>query len=335
MKIWFRQHAAASLDAAKQILRAPGNFLFNVIVVAVALSLPIAGLTLIENVRPISNELAIEPELSLFLKTNVSRADATAFADTLKKTVKSAQTSAKITFVPREKALVSMQTNSNLGDVLSTLGENPLPDAYILSFEQHIELSTQQSTPAKIEALAAQLQKLPEVDHVQIDSNWIKRLAALLHLAQFVLIALAIILSVVVITVVFNATRLQVLSRQAEIAVIRLLGATSQYISRPYYYTGAILGLVSGAVSLGIVAGALHPMNQAISEFASLYGSEFQLAPLNAVFSLYLLVLSALLGLFGAFLSVRHQAKQISSVVSAKSSFLFVFCLKTDQNRLT
>ena len=62
MKIWFRQHAAASLDAAKQILRAPGNFLFNVIVVAVALSLPIAGLTLIENVRPISNELAIEPE---------------------------------------------------------------------------------------------------------------------------------------------------------------------------------------------------------------------------------------------------------------------------------
>ncbi|MET3108883.1 cell division transport system permease protein [Oxalobacteraceae bacterium GrIS 2.11] len=312
MKIWITQHANASLAAAKQIISAPGNFMFNVLVVAVALSLPIVGLTLIENIRPISNQLSIEPELSVFLKTEISRDNATGLADAIKKLIKSTGTSAKLTFVPKESALNSLQANSGLGDVLATLGENPLPDAYVLNFEQHFELATQQSSPVKIEALAAQLQKLPQVDHVQIDSNWIKRLAALMHLAQVVLISVAIILSVVVITVVFNATRLQVLSHRAEISVIRLLGATNQYIRRPYYYAGAFLGLVAGAAALAIVAVGLQPLNSAILEFANLYGSQFQLAPLNLIFSAYLLSASAVLGLFGAFLSVRHQIKQLN-----------------------
>jgi cell division transport system permease protein len=230
-------------------------------------------------------------------------------ADTIKKLIRNADTRAKVVFVPRATALSALQDSSELGDVLATLGENPLPDAYVLSFEQRFELTPQQSGPSKINALAAQLQKLPEVDHVQIDSDWIKRLEALMNLAQFILIALAITLSVVVITVVFNATRLQVLSHKAEIAVIRLLGATTQYIRRPYYYTGAFLGLIAGLAALAIVAAALQPLNQAIIKFASLYGSGFQLAPLNLTFSLYLLLASALLGLFGAFLSVRHQAR--------------------------
>jgi cell division transport system permease protein len=312
MKTWIRQHASAALNAAKQIFSAPGNFLFNVLVVAVALSLPIAGLTLIENIRPISSQLSIEPEMSLFLKTDLSRGNATALADTIKKLLKNSDTPAKIAFVPKESALNALQASSGLGDVLATLGDNPLPDAYVLSFEQHFELATQQSSPAKIEALATQLEKLPEIDHVQIDSNWIRRLAALMHLAQFILIAVAIILSVVVITVIFNATRLQVLSHRAEIRVIRLLGATSPYIRRPYYYTGALLGLMAGLSALAIVAAALQPLNQAILEFATLYGSTFQLTPLNLVFSLYLLISSAILGLFGAYLSVRHQVKQFN-----------------------
>ncbi len=312
MKTWIGQHLTACCSAAKQIVKAPGNFLFNVIVVAVALALPITGLTLIENSRPVSTQLAIEPELSVFLKAEVSRAEALALTSIIKKMLKNNQTPAKVVFVPRETALTALQDRSGLGDVLTTLGDNPLPDAYVLSFEQHLfkegfKLSAVQSTPTQINHLAKELQQLPEVDHVQIDSDWIKRLAALMNLAQFILIVLALTLSIVVITVVFNATRLQVLSHRAEIAVFRLLGATNQYIRRPYYYAGAFLGLAAGLAALALVAIGLHPLNQAIVEFASLYGSEFQLNPLNFTFSAYSLILSVLLGLFGAFLSVRRQ----------------------------
>lgn len=312
MNNWIRQHLGAAKGALKQIGSAPGNFVFNVLVVAVALALPIAGLTLVENIRPVSDQLAIAPELSLFLRTDVSRADAVALADTLREQLKAAGAQAKISFVTRESALTGLQTTSGMGDVLATLGENPLPDAYVLTFSQHFELSRHNDGPGRIETLASALQKLPQVDHVQIDSNWIKRLAALMNLAQFMLVGLAVVLGVVVITVIFNATRLQVLSHRAEIRVIRLLGATNQYIRRPYYYAGALLGALAGLASLAIVAAALLPMNQAILEFASLYGSNFQLAPLNPTWSAYLVVAAALLGLFGAFLSVRHQVSQLN-----------------------
>ena len=316
MNIWIRQNASAILSAGKQISSAPGNFIFNILVVAVALSLPITGLTLIENIRPVSDQLSIAPELSVFLKTDSSRTNAQALAGAIKKLLKDNDTPAKLVFINREAALSTLENSTGLNDVLATLGENPLPDSYVLTFEQHFELGGTKagtaSTPVRIETLSSQLEKLPDVDHVQIDSNWIRRLAALLHLAQFCVTALALILAIVVITVIFNATRLQVLSHRAEIRVMRLLGATNQYIRRPYYYTGVALGLCAGLAALAMVGVGLYPMNQAIAEFASLYGSNFQLAPLNLVFSSYLLVAAGVLGLFGAFLSVRHQIRQIN-----------------------
>jgi cell division transport system permease protein len=115
---------------------------------------------------------------------------------------------------------------------------------------------------------------------------------------------------VVVIAVVFNTIRLQVLTQREEIAVSKLLGATDNFIHRPFYYTGALLGLCAGAVALGAVTLALHPLNGAIAEFARLYASEFQLAPLGPLEVAGLLALSAGLGLIGALLSVqRHLAR--------------------------
>ncbi|MEO8838942.1 MAG: FtsX-like permease family protein, partial [Herbaspirillum sp.] len=152
-----------------------------------------------------------------------------------------------------------------------------------------------------------QLQKLPGVETVQVDSSWIKRLAALLHVLRLSLLLLAATLGVVVIAVVFNTIRMQVMTQREEIAVSRLVGATDAFIHRPFYYSGALLGLCAGAVAMGAVALALRPLNGAITEFAQLYASDFQLTPLGWQASLMLLALGALLGLVGAMLSVRRH----------------------------
>jgi len=47
--------------------------LLNVLVVAIALALPFAGLTLLENMLPISGQLAVDPEISLFLTMDTPR----------------------------------------------------------------------------------------------------------------------------------------------------------------------------------------------------------------------------------------------------------------------
>ena len=100
------------------------------------------------------------------------------------------------------------------------------------------------------------------------------------------------------------------LTQKEEIAVSKLLGATDNFIHRPFYYTGALLGLCAGAVALGAVVLALRPLNGAIAEFARLYASEFQLVPLGVPETAGVLAISAGLGLIGAMLSVqRHLAR--------------------------
>jgi cell division transport system permease protein len=304
MNIWFRQHRFALGAAFAQVRKSPGSFLFNVLVVAVALALPFAGVTLLDNVRPLSQELSVDPEISLFMKPDSSREQAQAIAPQLRSILTG--THAKVSFVPREQALDNLKSKSGLSDVLQTLGDNPLPDSYVMKLEGF----TGNADAARVDGLAGQMRALPGVDSVQVDSAWVKRLAALLNVLRLALLLLAITLGVVVIAVVFNTIRLQVLTQREEIAVSKLLGATDNFIHRPFYYTGALLGLCAGAVALGAVALALRPLNTAVAEFARLYASEFQLTPLPALGLAGLLAISAGLGLVGAMLSVqRHLAR--------------------------
>lgn len=302
MTNWFRQHGFALGAALVHVRRAPGSFLFNILVVAIALALPFMGMTLLDNVRPLSEQMSVDPEISLFVKQDVPRDQAAALATPLRELARDA----KIIFVPREKALDNLKDKSGLSDVLATLGDNPLPDSYIVK----LDAFRTAAAGLDVDVLAEQLRLLPGVESVQIDSAWVKRLAALINILKLALMLLAATLGTVVVAVVFNTIRLQVLTQREEILVSKLIGATDTFIHRPFYYTGALLGLCAGGLALGGVALALGPLNTAIAEFARLYASEFRLAPLPALPAAGLLALSAGLGLIGAVLSVqRHLAK--------------------------
>lgn len=303
MIVWLRQHGLAFADALRHLMRAPAGFVLNVLVVAVALALPFAGLTVLDNVRPLSSQLAVEPEISVFLAPDTAPERARALAPQIRDLVQQTRTTARLEFVPRERALSALKEKTGLSEAIVALGENPLPDGYILRIG-----NVQNSADARrVEALAVQLKALPGVEYVQIDSAWVKRLGALVHLMRLVLLFLAATLAVVVIAVVFNTIRLQVVTQRDEIVISRLFGATDAYVCRPFYYTGALLGLLAGAVALTAVALALQPLNAAVTEFARLYASEFRLVPLAAGWTLVLLATSAGLGLLGAALSVRRQ----------------------------
>ena len=133
MKGWLRQHRFALAVACAHLLKSPASFALNVLVVAIAFALPIAGLTLLDNIRPVSAQLAVEPEISIFLGMDTSREQAKALAPAIRRVLpQQAQGAAKLEFVPREQALDALKDKSGLSDALATLGSNPLPDGYVL-----------------------------------------------------------------------------------------------------------------------------------------------------------------------------------------------------------
>ncbi len=303
MNGWLRHHGFAIGDAFRHLFRMPGNFLLNVLVVSIALALPFAGLTLIENVRPVSEQLAVEPEISVFMQMDASRERANAVAPEIRRIAQEARHPVKLEFIPREKALATLKDKTGLEDAIATLGANPLPDAYVLKLAGFQD----GGEAGKIDAISDKLKKLEGVEDVQVDSAWVKRLTALLQVMRLILLFLAITLGVVVVAVVFNTIRLQVMTQREEIEVSRLVGATNSFICRPFYYTGALLGLIAGAVALIAVALVLNPLNAAIADFARLYASEFRLVSLDPLAMLSLLAISAFLGFIGALLSVTRQ----------------------------
>lgn len=303
MKTWVRQHRFAFRDALARLRRAPATFFFNVLVIAIALTLPFAGLTLLENLRPVGRQLVVEPEISVFLSVETSRERALALNKEIQGVVEQQGLQGELEFIPREIALDNLKGRTGLSDAVNTLGGNPLPDAYVL----RINNLDQVAEPVRIEAVASKLQSLSGVDHVQVDSAWIKRLTALMGVLRLMLGLLAATLAVVVIAVVFNTVRLQVMTQREEIAISRLVGATDGFIYRPFYYGGALLGLCAGLLALGGVALSLQPMNAALAEFAQLYATNFRIAPLSMNISVLLVAGTAGLGFIGALLSVRRH----------------------------
>jgi cell division transport system permease protein len=306
MKIWLHQHLLALIDALGHLRRAKGSFSLNVVVIAIALALPFAGLTLMENLRPVTQRLSVQPAISVFLPLDAARDNVLAMEPALQAILKAFKINGRVTFVSRESALATLKEKSSIAAALDTLGDNPLPDAYLITLDT-IDSS---SDAARIDPMIKALTALPGIEQVQLDSDWVKRLAAMLQILRVVVTLLASTLSVVVIAVAFNTIRLQVLTQHAEIDVARIVGATDRFIYRPFYYTGAMLGIAAALLGLAAVALALIPLNQSIADFARLYASDFRLVPLEMMNSMLLVLLSALLGLAGSALSVRQHLKR-------------------------
>jgi cell division transport system permease protein len=271
-----------------------------------ALVLPLAGMTLLENLRPVSRELAVDPEMTVFLATDFPQDQAVALSTQLVNSAKSAGVDIKLEFISREKALATLKERAGLNDIVTTLGNNPLPDAYVVRLAKPQDAKS----AANIEKLAESFKRVAGVEAVQLDAAWVKRLAALFQLGALLLWLLAATLAGVVLSVVFNTIRLQVINQSEEISVSRLLGATDAFISRPFYYAGGMLGLAAGSLALAGVFAILALLNTPIRELATLYGSVFQLEPLNITTSALLLVASMMLGVIGAMLSVRRALRE-------------------------
>ena len=96
---FFREHGFACRAALARISAAPGSFIFNVLVIALALILPLAGLTLLDNVRPVSQDIAVEPEISVFLSTDVPGGRIQAIGDEIRGLTQREHLKAKVEFV--------------------------------------------------------------------------------------------------------------------------------------------------------------------------------------------------------------------------------------------
>lgn len=292
MRAWLGHHRNALALALRRLAQSPVNTLLSVLAMGVALALPAGGQMLLGNVTQLARNAAPAPQISLFLALD---ADTRATA-AVESALKGHAALQEYRYISREQTRQRMRSAEGLGDVIDTLPENPFPDAFVVL--------PRDDSPAAMEALARDLAALPRVEHVQLDSAWVRRLDALLRLGRGGVMLLTVLLGVGLVAITFNTIRLQVLTQRAEIEVSRLLGATDGFIRRPFHWFGALQGLAGGLLAWVMVQGAALALRGPIGELAQLYSLNFVLQPLDGMASLILLALASGLGWLGSALSL-------------------------------
>lgn len=277
--------------------------LLTTVVIGIALSFPATLWLLVKNAEQVTGGIAEAIDITVYLKTEVPLEEAEKLAASLKLR----NTIDEVTLIPAEQGLLEFRDRSGFGAALDALPENPLPHVLVL------RPAADHSSADKVEALKTDLAGFPEVEAAQVDTQWVRRLSAILQMLEDLFAAIALMLGVGVLAVIGNVTRLEIGARRAEIEVTKLVGGSNAFVRRPFLYEGLLFGAIGGLIALAITQAVMFALDIPVARLATLYGSEFRLSGLGAAEAATLLLVGAGLGLTGAWLGAARHLSRIEA----------------------
>jgi cell division transport system permease protein len=295
------RHTQALLGSVGRLARNPFATALTLLVIGLALALPLALSLFVANAQAATGEFANAVDLSVYFKTDVPLAKAEQLAADARQRAQVAT----VTLIPADKALQEFRTYSGFGAALEALKDNPLP--HVL----HVRPRPQASSPASLESLRRYFTAWPEVDIVQIDSEWVMRFNAILEVLRRLLVIAAALLGAGVLAVIGNTIRLEILNRRAEIEVTKLVGGSNGFVRRPFLYTGVLYGLGGAVLAWLIVEAAVAILGEPVATLAQLYGSRYSLQGPSGDDIGIVLAAGVVLGWLGAWISAARHLRSI------------------------
>jgi cell division transport system permease protein len=298
---YFARHAQTLLGSLGRMVNQPFATLMTMGVVAVALALPLFLNLFLVNVRVATGNWNDAFDLSVYMDKKAGSAR----VQTLAKQLRQREDVAAVRVITADQALTEFRENSGFGKALDALTDNPLPDTLVIT--PSLGASTPQGTDALKNAVAG----MADVQAVQLDTEWVKRLHAMLDVMRRVVWLTGGLLGAGVVLIVGNTIRLDILNRRTEIEVMKLVGATDGFARRPFLYSGVWYGLGGGLMALILVAVAVAVLAKPVDGLARLYGSQFHLQGLGFITAIEVLGLAVSLAWFGSWLAATRHIQAI------------------------
>ncbi|MGR0278960.1 permease-like cell division protein FtsX [Marinomonas dokdonensis] len=301
IKKYLLQHQATLTESFVRLLGYPLASLMTVMVIAIALSLPGGLYVLLKNVQSVTDQWEQQSVITLYLFPQLEDTQALALSHRI-----SAQADvASVEYISKEEGLRYFEQESGYEQILSSLPENPLPIVLRVIPKQEVNLESLQS----LQLLRDNLARENEVERADLDAQWLQRLANILSFGQRFVYVLSTLLVVAVLLIVGNTIRMAVESRRNEVLVMKLVGATDAYIRRPFLYMGFWFGVLGGFFASLCILLVSWWVSAPAERLIDLYQSGFELQSFNVDEIVLCLAISAMVGVFGAWIAVnRHIA---------------------------
>ena len=293
---YFTLHFEAAKNAVRQLFKQPLATLLILVMLAIAMSLPLALYLGVQSSQAVLGKLTEPPQIPLYMQQNADEADSAV----VKELLAADKRIEKSEFIGKAQGLSELQTSMGEQDIVSMLDSNPLPDAFVVSPKPG-------GTPSEMQALRQDLAKLPMVESAQLDTEWMQTLYQIDDFVQKVLAFLSVTLSVAFVLVAHNTIRLQILSRKEEIEITKLLGAPSSFIRRPFLYQAVWQSLLAAGLSLALCAWLIHATQPLVAQIFRPYGLNIEWRFFHTWEWLSVCGIVAALGIAGAWLATRQH----------------------------
>ena len=274
------------------------NWMTFAAVGTVAVSLFILGVFLILalNMNRPASMLESQVQISVYMKDDLGE-DA---EEELGTKIRALQGIESVKYVGREEA--RKRLSERLGEqkyLLDALGDkNPLPNAYEVTVRQ----------PDMVETAAKQIERMDGVESAKYGQDVVEHLFDITRLVRIFGLLLILLLGGATIFIIANTIRLTVFARRREIAIMKYVGATDEFIRWPFVLEGIVLGCIGGMISAFVLrsfyAGVTTKVYDTLAFFPLIPQSPFM-----TYVSIVIVLLGMAIGAAGAWVSLKRFLK--------------------------
>ncbi len=278
-------------------------------IITIFLSLLIIGMFVIGGVIVNNVVSSIEDEVNItaYIGDDVEETSVQQFQEW----VSSVSGVASVTYTSKDEALEkfrnSMSSSPEIVDQLD--GQNPLPASFDIELEdpQQVEEIAQQIQDNELFKTVCDNPDDPS-DSLKYGQKTVDRLFALTNTIRIIGVAVVVLLIFIAFIFINNTIRLAILSRRREIAIMRLVGASNNFIRGPFLMEGTLHAIIGSAFAILVL--------ELLRRFALPHVTTALVwLPMNLDITVYLAVYATLvafgliIGIIGAMFSMRRYLK--------------------------
>ncbi len=208
-----------------------------------------------------------------------------------------------IDFISKKDIMVDMKKSSDTFDsVMSSWGEseNPLDDTYQIRVKNE----------EKISKTADKIKKIDKIDKVSYGEGMVDSMISIFKIIKNILIVIVIGLIIVTAFLIINTIKITIFSRQEEIEIKRLVGASNFSIKQPFVIEGLIIGILGSIIPIvGTIYGYSYLYQKTGGKIFSQFIKLVKPFPFAIYVSLILLAIGVLVGMYGSSKAVRKYLK--------------------------
>ena len=194
------------------------------------------------------------------------------------------------------------ELDEGLKAYLTSIDENPLPDAYRVTV----------ADMSGFETVVSEIKSLGGIERVYENSTLARQLQGIRNSVTYISMGMIALLLVVSLFIISNTIKVTMFSRRLEISIMKSVGATNSFIRLPFMVEGIIIGVIAGVLATGAVWGIYEFALGSFTAVLSGFGSSAKIEFLD--YALYLAVafvgVGMFTGIFGSATSIRKYLKE-------------------------